>query len=457
MQFTTSEIAKAVGTGTAGPEVVTSGVATDSREVTGGELFVPLQGQRDGHDFIGAALAAGAAAYLTERPPVGGTAVVVPSAAAALCELARLARQALDVDTVGITGSVGKTTTKDMVAAVLASDRPVHASRKSFNNSIGVPSTILNAPSGTRALVVELGANHVGEIAGLCRIACPTIGVVTRVAPAHTEGFGGIEGVVQAKGELVEALPPAGVAVLNADDERVMGMAARCGASFMTFGRSEGADVKLVAVVTGEDLRPRVELATPWGPLVTVLSARGAHQAYNAAAAAAVAGVLGVPMARVGEALAVAELSGMRMDLLVAPAGYRVLDDSYNASPAAVQAALEALVAVPGRRRVAVLGHMAELGELSAGEHRNVAARASELGVEVLAVGTAEYGAAPMVPDVTSALDRLGDLGPGDIVLVKGSRAAGLDALVRLLVQAAGPARATGSVASAGRGRRDRA
>lgn len=432
MEIMASEVSAAVGGRLEGPDVLVQGVATDSRGSVEGKLFVPLRAARDGHDFVPAALASGAAAYLTERPPVGGTAIVVASTADAFSALAARYRRRLDADVVGITGSVGKTTTKDLVAAILGRDRRAYASPKSFNNSIGVPFTILNAPGDVQALVLEIGANAPGEIEQLCAIAQPTLAVVTRVAPAHTLGFGGIEGVARAKAELVVALHDSGTAVLNADDHRVAAMAALTGARVITFGRTAQADVCLRTISLAPDLRARVAVSTPWGPVEALLAVRGEHQAYNAAAAIAAGGALGASTEAMAQALATAPVSGMRMEMRTAPSGLRVLDDSYNASPVAVEAALEALAAVPARRRVAVLGVMAELGELSVPEHRRLGALASRLGLEVVAVAAPEYGT-DTVGDIHEALERLAGLGPDDVVLVKGSREAGLERLAAAL------------------------
>lgn len=432
MDLTTSEVAAAVGGRSTGPDTRVRNVATDSREVKGGELFVPLVAARDGHDFIPMALAAGAAAYLTARTPGPGVAIAVGDTAAALAQLARHTRVAMGAATIGITGSVGKTTTKDLCAAILSTRYRVHASRKSFNNHIGVPLTILNAPEGTEALVLEIGANAPGEIAGLCAIGLPTIGAVTRVAPVHTLGFGDIEGVARAKAELVAALPADGGAVLNADDERVVAMAGASAAPVVTFGRGVRSDVGFEVLELGPDLRALARFSTPWGVLEARLAVRGAHQAYNAAAAVAVGGLLGVAPEAMADALAQAEVSGMRMELRRAPSGLAVLDDSYNASPVAVEAALAALASVPAKRRVAVLGPMAELGRLSGPEHRRVAQVGERLGVEVIAVGAPEYGVENL-GSPEEVLSRLAELGEGDIVLVKGSRGAGLDRLAAAL------------------------
>jgi UDP-N-acetylmuramoyl-tripeptide--D-alanyl-D-alanine ligase len=437
--MTTGQVARAVGGQAHGPAGEVSGAATDSRVVVPGQLFVPLRAARDGHDFIGAALSAGAAAYLSERGPGAGTCILVDDTAGAFCRLAAHARAGLDIAVVGITGSVGKTTTKELVAAVLGSARTTHASPKSFNNSIGVPLTVLNAPDDVEALVVEMGANAPGEIEQLCAIARPTVGVVTKVAPAHTLGFGGIEGVARAKGALVAALPSSGTAVLNADDPRVLAMAGRTEAAVITFGTAPGTDVQVLSTELGNDLRARVRMGTPWGLVMVTLAVRGAHQVYNAAAAVAATGALGAAPEQMEQALATTGAGGKRMDLRTAPNGLRVIDDSYNASPAAMEAAFAALASAPARRRVAVLGAMAELGDISVAEHRRVAERAADLGIEVLAVAAPEYGA-EQVEDIGAAIRRLSGLGEGDIVLVKGSREAGLEVLADALALAGGPA-----------------
>ena len=223
MELRTAELAAAAGGRLEGPDVVVDGATQDSRAVAQGQLFVPIVAERDGHEFIAAALANGAAAYLTHGPIHGGTAIVVPDTAAALQAAGRLARSHLPERVVGVTGSVGKTSVKDLLAAVLARRWTTAASLRSFNNELGVPLTLLNAPGGTEAVVVEMGARGVGHIAELCAIAAPTVGVVTRVAAVHTEVFGTIDEVARAKAELVEALPASGTAVLNAADERVAG------------------------------------------------------------------------------------------------------------------------------------------------------------------------------------------------------------------------------------------
>jgi UDP-N-acetylmuramoyl-tripeptide--D-alanyl-D-alanine ligase len=412
--------------------VVVTGASIDSRSVERGQLFVPVVAERDGHDFIPDALAAGASAYLTSRSPVSGaaSAIVVEDTVAALQAAGRHARGALGGPVVGITGSVGKTSVKDLLSSVVSREMITAASQRSFNNELGVPLTLLNAPPGTEVAVIEMGARGVGHIALLCGIASPTVAVVTRVAAVHTELFGSIEEVARAKSELVQALTPDGTAVLNAADPRVAAMAEVTAARLVTFG--EGGDVRAVDVALDAELRPRFELRSPWGDATVELSTRGRHQVDNALAAAAAGLVCGVSLDAVVAGLAAGSLSPWRMALSTSPTGARVLNDAYNANPTSVAAALEALVALPARRRTAVLGVMAELGEDSAAEHARLAALARTMGVRVIAVAAPAYGG-EVVDSVEEAADLL-HVGEGDAVLVKGSRVAGLERLAALLL-----------------------
>ncbi len=421
-----------------GPDVEVSGARHDSREVTGGELFVPVQGVRDGHEFIGAALEAGAGAYLTARPPVGGTAIVVDDPETALTTLGRASRARLPDRVIGITGSVGKTSAKDLAAAALRRRFTVAASERSFNNELGVPLTLVNAPDDAEAAVVEMGARGHGHIAELCEVGRPTIAVVTTVELVHTELFGELDDVARAKSELVAALPSSGSAVLNVVNPFVAAMASvvPAGADVITFGSGRG-DVWADDVALDDELRPSFRLVTPWGTEDVRLAVRGRHNVMNALAAAGAALAAGAGVAEVAEGLSEASLSPWRMELLTARSGARVLNDSYNAGPASMTAALQAIdhLGVVGRR-VAVLGPMAELGPRSADAHREIAGVAHELGIELIAVGAPEYTGAPAlhVPDIDAALAALGDLGPDDAVLVKGSRVAGLERLAQALV-----------------------
>ncbi len=430
MRLLASEAARAVGGRLVGPDVHFEGASFDTRSLRPGQLFVPIVAERDGHEFIDAAHEAGAALHLTSRPAPalpGRTAIEVADTGRALQVLAQWARAQSAARVVGITGSVGKTSTKDLAAAAVAAQRRTAANERSFNNEQGLPVTILDAPDDSEVLVLEMGMRGFGQISDLCEIARPEIGVVTAVGHSHTARVGGIDGVARAKRELVEALPRRGTAVLNADDPRVAAMAGHTGASVLTYGRA--GEVRIVAAVLDELARPRFTLASPWGTVDVELAVSGWHMASNAAAAMAVAGALGVDLAAAAGALAVATVSGMRMEVVRTPAGATVVNDAYNANPTSMRAALDAVAAMDAERRVAVLGIMAELDDPDAG-HREVAEHAAALGIELVAVGTPAYGTAP----VEDPVRELGALGVGDVVLVKASRAGGLERVVAELV-----------------------
>jgi UDP-N-acetylmuramoyl-tripeptide--D-alanyl-D-alanine ligase len=426
VRFRASDAAAGIGGRLIGPDVVVDGASFDSRTTLPGQLFVPIVAERNGHEFIGAARERGAVAQLTsEADPFrrDGTAIEVADTAEALLALAAWARRRLDATVVGVTGSVGKTSTKDLMAAACGAGRRTTANERSFNNEQGLPVTILNAPDDTEVLILEMGMRGFGHIAQLCEIARPDIGVITMVGEAHTELVGGLDGVARAKGELVEALPASGTAVLNADDERVLAMRTRTGARVLTFGTT--GDVRVSAVEFDAVARARFRVDTPWGRGTTRLAVPGLHMVTNAAAAIAVAGLVGVDLADALDALSSAVVSGMRMEVIIAPSGATVVNDAYNANPTSMRAALDALAAMDARRRVAVLGLMAEI-EDPVPAHRAVAERAAQLGVQVITSGTDLYGVEP-VDDVVAAL---GPLGQGDVVLVKASRAAGLERVV---------------------------
>ncbi len=391
---------------------------------------MPIVAERNGHEFIGEAYAGGAAVHLTsEADPFrrDHTAIEVADTADALMALAGFARQRSAARVVGVTGSVGKTSTKDLIAAACSAQLRTTANERSFNNEQGLPITILNAPDDTEALVLEMGMRGFGEISKLCEIARPDIGVVTTVGHSHTERVGGIDGVARAKRELVEALPRSGTAVLNADDERVLAMANHTGASVLTFGRS--GDVCIADLELDELARPRFSIATPWGSADVQLLVSGEHMAMNAAASIAVAGSLGVDLDRAVTALADADISGMRMEVTTLASGAVVVNDAYNANPTSMRAALDAVAAMGATRRYAVLGMMGELDDVEGG-HREVAQHAVECGIDLIAVGTDLYGIRP-TDDPYAAL---GQLAEGDVVLVKASRAAGLERVVAELI-----------------------
>ncbi len=440
MRFTTSELARALGGTLVGPDTSVTGVSTDTRTLEEGQLFVPLVDRNDGHDFLGAAVAAGAPAYLTAGPLVdGATAVVIGDPAAALLALGAYARDRLPDAVVGITGSVGKTTVKELTAGVLATTFATAASAQSFNNEIGVPLTLANAPEGTEATVVEMGARGPGHIRALCAVARPTVGVVTRVGEAHTAFFWDLDAVADAKAELVEALPPGGTAILNADDPKVAAMAGRTEARVVHFGLLSDAEVTARDVVFDALARPSFTLCTPEGSVDIALVVHGHHQVANALAAAAAARSVGVPLSAIPKGLAAVGAPTWRMDTLATRSGAVVVNDAYNANPTSVRAALEALAQMQGRRRVVVLGAMAELGDGSSEHHRAICTLADALGIEVVAYRTADYGPDP-VADPRGVVARLKGCGPGDLVLVKGSRAAQMEEVAAALIDALGGA-----------------
>ncbi len=429
----TSEVAAATGGERFGPDVAVSGATQDSRVVAPGTLFVPLMAERNGHDFIDQALAAGAHGYLTSEPARPGTsAVVVDDTMRALSDLGRAARRRLSGPVIGITGSVGKTSTKDLAAGVMAERFVTHASERSFNNEIGVPLTLLNAHDNTEVALIEMGARGIGHIASLCDVAAPTIGIVTTVAGAHTGEFGSIENIAVAKGELIEALPADGLAVLNADVPLAAGMADRSAAPVLTFGRSSSADVCVVDATLDAELRLHLTLDTPWGRLESNPATRGVQMATNAAAAAAVGLHLGLSTDQVSAGLGAAHVSPWRMEVVEGASGALIVNDSYNANPTSMRGAFESLAALHHPRRVAVVGYMAELGDDEGNDHRAVAALAGELDIELIAVGTDLYGVSP----VDDVLQAIGDLGPDVAVVVKASRAAGLERVAESLIAA---------------------
>ena len=426
-----SQVAEATDGTLAGPDVEVDGASFDSRSVDAPQLFVPLIAERDGHDFIASAIERGAAAFLTSRPasdrPLGSTAIEVADTAAALMDLARWVRGRLDIPVVGVTGSVGKTSTKDLAATALGATRRVTANVRSFNNEQGLPVTMLGAPDGVEALIVEMGMRGIGEIARLCDVASPTIGVVTAVAASHTERVGGIDGVARAKRELVEALPSRGTAILNADDVRVVAMSSATDAQVLTYGRA--GDVRIEDLVLDELARPRFRISTPWGDAHVELAVSGEHMAANAAAAIAVVGAIEGRIDAAVEALSAATVSGMRMEIGRNAAGAIIVNDAYNANPDSMRAALRALAAMKADRRIAVLGPMGELDDPPAG-HQRVMNDAIELGIEVVAVQTDLYGVRPVDDPVAV----LGALAEGDVVLVKASRAGGLESIAGALL-----------------------
>lgn len=433
---------------------VTGPVVRDSREVEPGSLFVAFVGERvDGHDFANAVVAAGAVAVLASRP-VGAPAIVVDDVQTALAALARHVVRRLGATLVALTGSAGKTSTKDLIAQVLARKAPTVFTPGSLNNEIGLPLTALSATDETRFLVLEMGARGIGHIRYLTDLTPPRIGLVLNVGTAHIGEFGGREQIAQAKGELVESLPEDGAAILNADDPLVRAMASRTKAKVILFGESGEADVRAENVRLTDSGQPAFSLHTPSGCSEVTMRLYGEHHVSNALAAAAVAHELGMSADEIATALSEAgSLSRWRMEVTERPDGVTIVNDAYNANPESMRAALRALAAMgKGRRTWAVLGKMAELGDEALAEHDAVGRLAVRLNVgKLVAVGGREaswlqlgaynegsWGEESVhVSDAQAAVDLLrSELRPGDVVLVKASRSVGLESVAQALVEA---------------------
>ncbi len=446
-----SDLARAVDGLFLGEDVEVSSISIDSRKVRRGGLFVALPGERtDGGRFVPEAFERGAAGVLVrDGLTVDGPAVCVRSTNEALLRLADDERKRIDARVIAVTGANGKTSTKDMTAAVAAMRFRTHASPGSFNNEIGLPMTVLGAPPDTEVLVAEMGARRAGDVAMLCRVARPHIAIVTNVGVAHLEIFGSWERIVEASAEPVDGLGADGVAVLNLDDPVVAGYVERCTGQVVTFGTSPGADVRAEQIELDGDGRATFQLVQGDERGLVTLAVPGEHMVSNALAASATGSVLGVPMDAAREALSRAAISRWRMETFTTQDGVRVVNDAYNANPESMAAALRTARWMAGEGQlIAVLGTMAELGPISMVEHERVGELAARLRVDrLIAVGPsarpiAAAGAREGVePDRVVAYDEpeeaLEDVRrwarPGDVVLFKGSRVAGLEEMAEAL------------------------
>ncbi|MDH4276458.1 MAG: UDP-N-acetylmuramoyl-tripeptide--D-alanyl-D-alanine ligase [Acidimicrobiia bacterium] len=450
MNFTLAELTEATGGVLSPPDTAATGIGVlsiDSRTIGPGDLFVPLVAERDGHDFVRAAVMAGASAFLTavadDRLDLGPDhhdtpRIRVADTVEALTAIGAMARSRMTGPVIGITGSVGKTSVKDLTKAACGGGGVgplVWASAKSFNNEIGVPLTLANAPDDVAISIIEMGARGIGHIAKLCETARPTIGVITTIAMVHSELFGSIEAVAQGKGELIEALPADGVAVLYADNPHVMSVVERSSAPVLTFGVAPDADVRVSDVKLDRSLHPTFQLTHGGESRTVTVPVAGAHMAVNAAAAVATAMAAGIAFEIAADQVGAVELSPWRMEVSTTPGGALVVNDAYNANPTSMRAALAALNETGAAHLVAVVGEMAELGEEGPAEHAAITGEAVAAGIRVVAVGSPAYGpAAEHVADIDGALAALGDLGGDSAVLVKGSRVAGLERLAARLV-----------------------
>jgi UDP-N-acetylmuramoyl-tripeptide--D-alanyl-D-alanine ligase len=444
-------------TGNVDVSVSHTGVVTDTRDDLHGKVFLALRGDRfDGHQFAADALAAGAVAVVADRPIDGLEVLLVKDTLQAYSDIAAAHLRALRANgkgplVVGITGSSGKTSTKDLIAHVLEPVGTVIAPVGSLNNEVGLPATVLRAEAGTEVLVLEMGMRGIGHIAHLCDVAPPDIGVVLNVGSAHLGELGGREAIAAAKGELVSGLAAGGVAVLNADDPLVRDMAALTAGRVLRFGASVDADVRVSDVVL--DAQARASFLVQHRETVesAQLLLHGEHHVSNAAAAVAVGLLAGMDLLAIVKQLRSATpRSRWRMEVTETLDGITIVNDAYNANPESMRAALKSLVAMAqGRRTWAILGEMRELGADSGTEHDALGRLAVRLdvsrliavgdGARLIHMGAAQEGSwadeSAFVPDIESALEILRqDLRPGDVVLVKASRSIGLERVAERLL-----------------------
>jgi UDP-N-acetylmuramoyl-tripeptide--D-alanyl-D-alanine ligase len=433
---------------------MTGSAVSDSRQVAPGGLFAAIGGARaDGHDFAAHAFTAGAACVLASRP-VGGPAVIVPDVTAALGQLARHALTRIkDATVIALTGSAGKTTTKDILAQVLARHGATVATPGSFNTEIGLPLTVLRADEATRYLVLEMGARHAGDIRYLTTLTPPRVGVVLNVGSAHLGEFGSRQAIGQAKAELVQALPGAadgGIAILNADDDIVAAMARDTTAAVLTYGTGQ-ADIRAAGIHL-IDGAARFTLHTPSGSAPVTLRLLGTHQVHNALAAAAAAHALDMDTSSIAAALSAAEPHAPgRLQVLQRPDQITIINDAFNANPESTAAGLRSLTCYAGpRRTIAVLGEMRELGPAAESAHRDTGRLAADLGIGILV--TVGHGLVDTLtdaartspaPPVIHAAEDPGELlpmlrrllQPGDVIFIKASRSVGLENFAAALQQ----------------------
>jgi len=436
MRWSTDRIAE-ITSGQAVGEAEITTIATDTRSLKPGSLFVALRGDRfDGHDYLEAAMQAGAAAVLVEGPATIEPRIEVSDTLLALRHLAADYRRSLTgARAIGITGSTGKTSCKDLLASALGVG--TWASPRSFNNEVGVPLTVLSAPADTEVLVVEVGSRGVGHIRDLMDVVLPHVAIITGIGASHLATLGDVDTVRIAKWELVEGLNPGGIAILPAEDDTLSDWAVRDGISVTTFG--EQGDVRVEGLALDDMARPSFVLEAGGERVGLKLSMAGAHQARNAAAAAAAGLALGRALPDLAAGLELAHGSAWRME--VTPGPFTVVNDAYNANPDSMAAALQSVAAMPGRH-LAVLGLMAELGEAAPAAHRSAGRLARQLGyVAVVVVGEdpgISEGAGDIVypvPDAAAARLLIAELiDEGDVVLIKASRAVGLERLAGELV-----------------------
>ena len=446
MKRTLSDFAQACGGTLQGADRAYQGVSSDTRSLAQGDLFIALRGPRyNGNEFVGGALTAGAAGALVDAPqPAAIAQIVVPDTQAALENAARTWRAQFPIPVVGVAGSNGKTTAKEMTAAILGAAGECLATRGNLNNHIGVPLTLLRLEPTHRFAVIEMGANHAGDVAALVEIGHPTVGLITNAGAEHLEGFGSIEGVARAEGEMVAGLKPDATAVINADDEFADLWRGSTPARVVTFGIQKPADFSAIDMKTSvgaDGFLTRFNLVSPMGQVAIELRMGGKHNVANALAAAAAATAAGAKLEHVATGLSAVRAVAGRLQFKMTANGAWLIDDSYNANPSSVRAGIEVLAGLDGRKWL-VLGDMAELGEFAASSHAEIGVFAREHGVERLfatgqlaALAVESFGRGGQWFAEANALAEALHAAPPDVrMLIKGSRVNRLERVVDALL-----------------------
>jgi UDP-N-acetylmuramoyl-tripeptide--D-alanyl-D-alanine ligase len=446
MKRTLNDFAQACGGTLQGTDRAYKGVSSDTRTLTQGDLFIALRGPRyNGNEFVGAALTAGAGGALVDAAQAAEIPqIVVPDTQSALEKAARAWRLQFPIPVVGVAGSNGKTTAKEMTAAILGAAGECLATRGNLNNHIGVPLTLLRIEPAHRFAVIEMGANHAGDVAALLEIAHPTVGLITNAGAEHLEGFGSIEGVARAEGEMVAGLKADGTAVINADDEFANLWRSSTPARVVTFGVNTAADftaTNLNTSVGAEGFLTRFNLVSPMGQVAIELHMGGRHNVANALAAAAAATAAGAKLEHVAAGLGAVRAVAGRLQFKTTANGAWLIDDSYNANPSSVRAGIEVLAGLDGRKWL-VLGDMAELGEFAESSHTEIGVFAREHGIERLfatgqlaALAVESFGRGGQWFAEANALAEALHAAPPDVrMLIKGSRVNRLERVVEALV-----------------------
>ena len=450
MKRSLTDFAQSCGGILQGADRAYSGVSSDTRTLSAGDLFIALRGPRyNANEFIGAALAAGAVGALVDSvQPVAITQIVVPDTQVALESSARAWRAQFSIPFVGVAGSNGKTTAKEMTAAILGAAGKCLATRGNLNNHIGVPLTLLRVDPTDQFAVIEMGANRAGEVAALVAIARPTVGLITNAGAEHLEGFGSLEGVARAEGEMVAGLQPEATAVINADDAFADLWRNSTRARVLTFGVEHPADfmaIDLTSTVSPQGFRTRFTLTSPLGRVAVELQMGGRHNVANALAAAAAATSAGARLEHVAAGLAQVRAVPGRLQFKITASGAWLIDDSYNANPSSVRAGIEVLAGLDGRKWL-VLGDMAELGEFAESSHRDIGLFARQHGVERLfatgplaALAVESFGrGAQWFAESNTLAEALRQATPDVRMLVKGSRVNRLERVVEALTTQSG-------------------